>query len=163
MPTTAAANNAAAPDWAAYDALISEIRTETDSAAREAKMHEAEEMLMATGAVLPIYYYNDLYLERTGIEGDYATVFGTKYFMYAKKDGAPFTNLPNLLSAALTASALIYFLVTLYAPPVLSIDDILSKGHTLSFAFPIILSPEIIPIISERLSIEVILWSPSTK
>ncbi len=87
---TASANNAAAPDWAAYDALISEIRTETDSAAREAKMHEAEEMLMATGAVLPIYYYNDLYLERTGIEGDYATVFGTKYFMYAKKDGAPF-------------------------------------------------------------------------
>lgn len=85
---TASANNEAAPDWSEYDSMIDEIRKDQDLEDREAKMHEAENMLMATGAVLPIYYYNDLYLEKEGWSGDYATVFGTKYFMYAKKDGA---------------------------------------------------------------------------
>ena len=84
---TASSYNEAAPDWSEYDKLISEIRTDTDLEDREAKMHQAEDMLMATGAVLPIYYYNDLYLEKEGFSGDFATVFGTKYFMYAKKDG----------------------------------------------------------------------------
>ena len=78
-----------APDWAAYDQLISEIRVNQDPADREAQMHEAEDMLMETGAVLPIYYYNDLFLKTPGIEGDFSTIFGTKYFMYATKDGEP--------------------------------------------------------------------------
>ncbi len=84
---TASADNAAAPDWSAYDQLVTEIKTSTDLADREAKLHEAENMLMATGAVLPIYYYNDLYLENTAWSGDYANLFGTKFFMYAKKNG----------------------------------------------------------------------------
>lgn len=75
------------PKWDDYNNLIDEIRVTTDSAEREAKLHEAEDMLMATGAVLPIYYYNDLYLEKTEWTGDYSTVFGTKYFMYCKKNG----------------------------------------------------------------------------
>lgn len=84
----ASSANEAAPDWSAYDDLIDKIRVNTDLKDREAQMHEAETMLMATGAVLPIYYYNDLYLENTSWSGDFATVFGTKYFMYAKKDNA---------------------------------------------------------------------------
>ncbi len=75
------------PKWDDYDNLIADIRVTTDSAEREAKLHEAEDMLMATGAVLPLYYYNDLYLEKTEWTGDYSTVFGTKYFMYCKKNG----------------------------------------------------------------------------
>lgn len=81
------AEHSYAPNWDAFDSLIDEIRLDTDSASREAKMHEAEDMLMATGAVLPIYYYNDLYLEKTEWTGNYSTVFGTKYFMYCKKNG----------------------------------------------------------------------------
>ena len=77
------------PDWTAYDALIKDIYQETDLAAREAKMHQAEDMLMETGAVIPIYYYNDLYLEKPEFSGDFSTLFGTKYFMYAKKNGQP--------------------------------------------------------------------------
>ncbi|MGI6116923.1 MAG: ABC transporter substrate-binding protein [Bilifractor sp.] len=79
--------NEQAPDWSKYDQLVSEIYKDTDLEDREAKLHEAEDMLMASGAVIPIYYYNDLYLENTSWSGDYSTVFGTKYFMYAKKDG----------------------------------------------------------------------------
>ncbi|NLF79847.1 MAG: peptide ABC transporter substrate-binding protein [Clostridia bacterium] len=72
-----------APDWAAYDALIAQIKAETDFVAREALMHQAEDMLMATGAVMPLYYYNDIYMMKPGIEGFYNTVNQTKYFMYA--------------------------------------------------------------------------------
>lgn len=79
----------AAPVWDHYDELISQIYVETDPVAREALMHEAEDMLMDTGAVLPIYYYNDLYLQGPEWEHSFATVFGTKYFMYSTKDGAP--------------------------------------------------------------------------
>ncbi len=82
------AANPAAPDWSEYNKLISEIRTNQDLDAREDQMHQAESMLMASGAVVPLYYYNDLFLEKEGWSGDFATVFGTKYFMYAKKDGA---------------------------------------------------------------------------
>ena len=81
--------SAASPEWSAYDELISKIYVETDLVAREAMMHEAEDMLMETGAVMPIYYYNDLYLQDPAWEHSYATVFGTKYFMYSTKDGSP--------------------------------------------------------------------------
>ena len=74
----------AAPDWSKYDELITKIKAETDLVAREKMMHEAEDMLMATGAVVPIYYYNDLYMQKTNVDGIYATIFGTKYFMYAE-------------------------------------------------------------------------------
>jgi oligopeptide transport system substrate-binding protein len=72
-----------APDWAAFDDLCAQIKAETDFVAREALMHQAEDMLMATSAVMPIYYYNDIYMMKPGIEGFYNTVNQTKYFMYA--------------------------------------------------------------------------------
>ena len=74
-----------APDWTAYRKLLEEIKSETDLAAREAKMHEAEDMLMDTGAVIPIYFYNDYYLLKPNVTGDYVNLYGFKYFMYVKK------------------------------------------------------------------------------
>ena len=73
------------PDWTAYDELISQIRTTTDFAARVDLMHQAEDMLMDTWAVVPIYYYNDIYMQKSNVTGSYATIFGMKYFMYATK------------------------------------------------------------------------------
>lgn len=72
-----------APDWAEYDALIDEIRTTTDFAKRVDLMHQAEDMLMSTYAVIPIYYYNDVYMCKSNVTGIFSTVFGMKYFMYA--------------------------------------------------------------------------------
>jgi oligopeptide transport system substrate-binding protein len=44
--------------WAdAYDKLVDEIKVETDLAIRAAKCAEAEKILMATGAVNPLYFY----------------------------------------------------------------------------------------------------------
>lgn len=71
------------PDWKPYDELITKIRTATDFNEREKFMHQAEDMLMATGAICPIYFYNDVYMMKPGVEGFYANAFGTKFFMYA--------------------------------------------------------------------------------
>ncbi|MCR5715310.1 MAG: peptide ABC transporter substrate-binding protein [Lachnospiraceae bacterium] len=79
-----ASYNEAAPDWTEYESLISQIKSETDYANREALMHQAEDILMATGAVLPIYYYNDIYMLRDGISNIYSNLYGFKYFMYAE-------------------------------------------------------------------------------
>lgn len=68
------------PDWTGYDALIAEIKTTTDTAHREALMHQAEDMLMETNALVPIYYYNDTYMMKAGVEGFYSNNYGYKYF-----------------------------------------------------------------------------------
>ncbi|HCW72830.1 MAG TPA: peptide ABC transporter substrate-binding protein [Clostridiaceae bacterium] len=70
------------PEWEAYDALIKEIKSSTDFAAREALMHDAEDMLMETFALVPLYYYNDIYLQKPEVNGIYSNPYGTKYFMY---------------------------------------------------------------------------------
>lgn len=74
-------------NWEAYDELINEIRTSTDFAARETLMHQAEDMLMNTGAVLPIYYYNDIYMQKDYVSDIFANLFGYKFFMFAKTNG----------------------------------------------------------------------------
>ena len=99
----------AAPDWAEYDALIADIKAETDFAAREAKMHQAEDKLMETYAVIPIYHYNDLYMQRSTVDGIYANLFGFKYFQYATVDGSDTLKLnngpePDKLDPALNSS-----------------------------------------------------------
>ena len=45
----------AAPAWEEYNARIAAIRTETDLAKREALMHEAEDELMSTWAVMQTF------------------------------------------------------------------------------------------------------------
>ncbi len=72
-----------APDWSEYEALITEIKTTTDMENRVALMHQAEDILMGTAAVIPIYYYNDLYLQKTDVEGIYSNLFGFKFFQFA--------------------------------------------------------------------------------
>ena len=80
---TAIADGKSAPDWSEYEALIKEIKTTTDVENRVALMHKAEDILMGTAAVIPIYYYNDLYLQKTDVEGIYSNLFGFKFFQFA--------------------------------------------------------------------------------
>jgi len=79
------ATGASAPKWDEYDALINQIYTETDFAKRVDLMHQAEDMLMETGAIVPLYYYNDIYLQKPNVKGIYASLNQNKYFMYAEK------------------------------------------------------------------------------
>ena len=81
--SAALADAGSEPDWTEYNALIAQIKAETDYAAREALMHKAEDIVMTTGCLLPIYYYNDLFMMKPDVKGFYANVYGTKFFTYA--------------------------------------------------------------------------------
>ena len=85
-------------DWAEYDALIAEIKAETDFAKRAELMHKAEDILMATNCVIPIYYYNDVYLQKDYVSGIYSNPYATKFFMYTKLDNGSDTLRLNLAS-----------------------------------------------------------------
>ena len=80
---SALADAGSEPDWTEYNNLIAEIKSTTDFAKRVEMMHQAEDMLMDTGAIVPIYYYNDLYMAREGLTGYYSNAYATKFFMYA--------------------------------------------------------------------------------
>lgn len=81
--SVSAKTSEAAPDWEAYDELIAQIKVETDTAKREELMHQAEDMLMDTGAIVPLYFYNDIYLQKENVTGIYSNNYGFKYFMFA--------------------------------------------------------------------------------
>ena len=69
--------------WAeTYDVLIATIKSCTDNAKRYALMHIAEDMLMDTGCIVPVYYYTDLYMIDDSVEGFFSNPLGYKYFMY---------------------------------------------------------------------------------
>jgi oligopeptide transport system substrate-binding protein len=69
--------------WAeTYDVLISAVKASTDNEARFAMMHLAEDMLMETGCLIPVYYYTDLYMISEKVDGFYSIPLGYKYFMY---------------------------------------------------------------------------------
>ena len=70
--------------WAeSYDKCIADIKAETDPAKRFALMHEAEDILMSTGAIIPVYYYTDIYMCSEKLDGFFSSPLGYKYFMYA--------------------------------------------------------------------------------
>lgn len=84
----ALADEGSEPDWAAYDELIAQIKASTDFVEREALMHQAEDMLMETNCIVPLYYYNDIYMQKPTVEGVYSNLFGMKFFMYATNGGS---------------------------------------------------------------------------
>ena len=65
-----------------YDPLISLVKTTTDPTTRYALMHKAEDLLMSTGAICPLYYYTDPYMISKTVDGFFANPLGYKYFMY---------------------------------------------------------------------------------
>ena len=71
--------------WAAtYDAVIGYIKSEKDTATRYKLMHKAEDLLMSTGCINPIYNYVDNWLQAEKLTNVYASPLGFKYFSWAK-------------------------------------------------------------------------------
>lgn len=70
--------------WAeSYDALLYRIQSSGDTAERYSLMHQAETLLMQTGAVCPLYWYTDTYLCNTHVQGLLAGPLGAQYLMGA--------------------------------------------------------------------------------
>lgn len=69
--------------WAqTYDVLISTIKACEDAETRNKLMHYAEDILMSTGCICPLYYYTDIYMLDSSVQGFYSSPLGYKYFMY---------------------------------------------------------------------------------
>ena len=69
--------------WAeTYDVLISTIKSCTDNEKRYEMMHLAEDMLMSTGCIVPLYFYTDIYMISKTVDGFFSNPLGYKYFMY---------------------------------------------------------------------------------
>ena len=67
--------------WAeTYDVLIGYIKTCTEPAVRFEMMHRAEDLLMSTGAIVPLHFYTDPYMLNINVEGFYGTPLGFKFF-----------------------------------------------------------------------------------
>ena len=74
--------------WAeTYDVLIGLIKTCTDVETRFALMHEAEDLLMSTNALVPLYYYTDPYMVDERVEGFFAIPLGYKFLYKTTVDG----------------------------------------------------------------------------
>ena len=84
--------------WDAYDDLIARIKTETNTAKRTDLMHQAEDMLMANGCVIPLYYYNDVYMAKDYVSGIYSNRFGYKFFQQVSLQNGSNTLRVNLAS-----------------------------------------------------------------
>ena len=69
--------------WAeTYDVVISDVKTCTDSKTRYELMHKAEDLLMSTGCICPLYFYTDIYMLDSSVQGFFSNPLGYKYFMY---------------------------------------------------------------------------------
>ena len=63
-------------------ALYPMIKSCTNSTNRYAMMHIAEDMLMNTGCIVPLYYYTDIYMLDDSVQGFFSNPLGYKYFMH---------------------------------------------------------------------------------
>ena len=69
--------------WAqTYDVLIATIKSCADDDTRYELMHMAEDMLMSTGCIVPLYFYTDIYMLNSSVDGFFSNPLGYKYFMY---------------------------------------------------------------------------------
>ena len=69
--------------WAeTYDVVISDIKSCTDNDTRYKLMHKAEDLLMSTGCICPLYFYTDIYMLDSSVQGFFSNPLGYKYFMY---------------------------------------------------------------------------------
>lgn len=76
--------------WAeTYDVLIGMIKSSTEKENKFALMHLAEDFLMKTGCIIPVYYDTDVYLISEKLNGVYSDSRGCKFFTKAViKDSA---------------------------------------------------------------------------
>ena len=75
--------------WAdTYDVLISTIKSCTDTDTRYALMHIAEDLLMSTGCIVPLYFYTDPYMIDSSVDGFFANPLGYKYFYKCTVNGS---------------------------------------------------------------------------
>lgn len=70
--------------WAqSYDAVIAKTKV-TSGDERIEYLHQAEDILMSTGAICPLYYYTDIFMKSKDMTGYYSSPLGYKFFSRSK-------------------------------------------------------------------------------
>jgi len=96
--------------WAqTYDVIIGMIKKETDNAKRLEMMHAAEDLLMSTGTIVPLYYYTDLYMIDDSVSGFFSSPLGYKFFSTTTDEGKDYLNIclasePDTIDPALNSA-----------------------------------------------------------
>ncbi len=70
-----------------YDVIIALAKKEADDEKRTELYHKAEDLLMSTGTIVPLYYYTDIYMKKENVDGFFGTPSGFKSFKYATVGG----------------------------------------------------------------------------
>lgn len=74
--------------WAqSYDAVIAKTKV-TSGEERIEYLHQAEDILMSTGAICPLYYYTDIFMKDTKMTGYYSSPLGYKFFHRSTVNGS---------------------------------------------------------------------------
>jgi dipeptide transport system substrate-binding protein len=66
-----------------YDKLIKDAYNEPDEAKRFKMLHDAEKILMDEAPILPLYFYNNVYLQNDKVQGVVIHAFGFIDFKWA--------------------------------------------------------------------------------
>ena len=96
--------------WAeTYDVIIGMIKKESDNAKRLEMMHAAEDLLMSTGIIIPLYYYTDLYMIDDSVKGFFSSPLGYKFFSGTTVEGKNALNVclasePDTIDPALNSA-----------------------------------------------------------
>ena len=85
MMSTSGNNNAKYnnPD---VDKLLAEANSTADVDDHFAKLHEAENMILADAAIAPVAYYNEFWLQDPKLKGTWHSPYGYWFFQYATMD-----------------------------------------------------------------------------
>ena len=76
-------NNNAKYKNSAFDEMMKKAANEVDAKTRSGYLHQAEDLMMADTAVIPVAYYNEFYLQSPKITGSWHSPYGYWYFQYA--------------------------------------------------------------------------------
>ena len=68
--------------WTTYDDMLNEAASASDGNEHSRLLHTAEDTLLSTYCVLPLYYGSDTFLCKDYVSGIYSDCFAVKYFMY---------------------------------------------------------------------------------
>ncbi len=108
LSACSSSNSAAAIPWEKYDSLVGIIRTESDPAKKEAFSHIAEDMLMETGCIVPLYELTEAHLIKDSLTGTFVTEYGARYFKSAESETSDakliYCEAPNSLDPAFASN-----------------------------------------------------------
>lgn len=76
-------NNDGKYNSAEYDAVMKKAAAEKDAKTRSGYLHQAEDIMMADTACIPLAYYNEFYLQSSKITGSWHSPYGYWYLQYA--------------------------------------------------------------------------------